>query len=137
MKFQGRSSAFDAGNCTRARAQAFKSIDDLSIRPQPYRIIGYCDIREGRPADAVTAMQKAINKSPRDWESHYGLAIALAAAGRDPRPEIRQTLAMDPLEDFVKSAAAAFEAGSSPGAWRRAAPAQMDAGLSSGRLTFR
>src|SRR5437588_1862496 len=63
---QASANAFDRGNCTRARAEAFKSIDDLSIRPEPYRIVGYCDIQEGRPADAVVAMQKAVDKTPAD-----------------------------------------------------------------------
>jgi O-antigen ligase/polysaccharide polymerase Wzy-like membrane protein len=133
---QASARAFDSGNCTRAKSQAFKSIDDLGIRPEPYLIVGYCDIREGRPAEAISAMGKAVEKSPRNWQCHYGLAMALAAAGRDPRPEIGLTLAMDPQEDFVKAAATAFDATSTPKGWRRAARAQVDAGLGSGKLSF-
>jgi hypothetical protein len=44
---------------------------------------------------------------------------------------------MDPLEDFVKAAAAQFRSESTPDGWRRAASDQMELGLPSGRLTFR
>jgi hypothetical protein len=135
-RLQTSAQAFASGDCKRAQKQAFSSIDQLSVRPEPYRILGYCDIDQGRPPEAVAAMRKAVDTSPRNWESHYGLAIALAAAGRDPRPEIARTRRMNRLEDFVKSAQDAFRT-DSPAAWRRAAPVQMDAALATGRLTFK
>src|SRR5437016_3174829 len=89
---QASARAFERGDCTRASKQAFSSIDQMSLRPEPYRILGYCDIEQGRPPEAIAAMRKAVSLSPRNWESRFGLAIALGAAGRDPRPEIRDTL---------------------------------------------
>jgi tetratricopeptide (TPR) repeat protein len=130
------SRALGKGNCGRARSEAFKSIDSLSLRPEPYRIVGYCDLQQGRPADAVEAMQKALDNSPRNWESHYGLALALASAGRDPRPEIDRALAMNPLEELLKTASTSFGKAPTPDGWRRAVPDLMQAGLDSGRLTF-
>jgi hypothetical protein len=130
------SNAFRHSNCGRARSEAFSSIDALAVRPEPYRIVGYCDLSEGRPADAVEAMQKALDNSPRNWESHYGLALALASAGRDPRAEIDQAVAMNPREELVTSAAKAFGKEATPDGWRRAAPDLMQAGLDSGRLTL-
>src|SRR5207248_1783710 len=125
--------AFARDDCKRASKEAFSSIDQLSVRPEPYRILGYCDIEQGRPPQAIAAMRKAVDLSPRNWESHYGLAIALAAAGRDPRAEIRRTLRMDPLQAFVKSTATAFRSGS-PAVWRRQAATQMNGALDSGQL---
>ena len=134
---QASDDAFDAGRCAHAKSEAYKSIDDLAVRPEPYMIIGFCDIREGRPDEAVIAMQKAVEKEPRNWGTHYSLAIALAASGRDPRPEIHRVLLMNPLEDFVRTAADTFSATPTPAARRRLATAAMDAALTSGKLTLR
>ncbi|MEA2310019.1 MAG: hypothetical protein QOI65_2305, partial [Thermoleophilaceae bacterium] len=122
---------------TVASRHAIDAIDDLSLRPQPYRILGFCDIRRGHPAEAVAAMRRAVERGPDDWESHYGLALALASDGRDPRAEIRRTLDLNPREGTVKSAAAALRAATTPGARARAAVQQMDVGLTGGALTLR
>jgi O-antigen ligase len=128
--------AFRRGECAEARTAATKSIDALSIRPEPYRLLGFCNIQEGRPEDAVEAMTKALDKSRGSWQSHYGLAMALAAAGRDPRPEIRQALELNPLEAFVKRADRAFRTTPTPDGWRRAVPQNVDDALRSGQLAF-
>jgi O-antigen ligase len=128
--------AFLKDNCERAAKRAYDSINDLSLRPEPYRIIGFCDIERGRGEAAVTAMQKAVEKNTRNWESHYGLGLALAASGRDPRPEIQRTQELNPRESFVQAAADAFRQGS-PGSWRRDAPAQLRRAVESGQLTLK
>ena len=57
------------------------SIDALAVRPEPYQILGYCDLQQGRPDAAVAAMAKASAQEPQKWEYHLGLAIAQASAG--------------------------------------------------------
>jgi Flp pilus assembly protein TadD len=129
--------AFNKRDCKRARTEAFKSIDTLSLRPEPFRIVGYCDIEDGRASDGVAAMQKALDNGPRNWESHFGLAIALAAAGRDPGPEIERAQALDPLEEVVDRAAKAFSTTRTPSNRERAAKDAMEAALGNRRLTLR
>jgi O-antigen ligase len=132
-----RAFALGHGNCVRASRYAIDAIDDLALRPQPYRILGYCDIRRGHPAEAIAAMRRAVDRGPEDWESHYGLALALAADGRDPRPSIARALALNPREPAVKNAVAAFRKHSTPRGWSRAVPQLMQTGLESGALSFR
>jgi hypothetical protein len=128
--------AFDRGQCGTAAKRAYDSINDISVRPEPYRIVGFCDIERGRGEAAVAAMQKAVEKGTRNWESHYGLALALAAAGRDPRPEIRRTRELNPREAFVQNTADVFGQGS-PATWRRAARPQLALAVQSGQLTLK
>jgi O-antigen ligase len=129
-------SAFQHRDCDRAAKRAYDSINSLSLRPEPYRIIGFCDIERGRGEAAVAAMQKAVDKNQRNWESHYGLALALASAGRDPRPEIQRAQALNPRESFVQAAVDAFRQGS-PASWRPAAPRQLERARNSGQLTLK
>jgi O-antigen ligase len=128
--------AFNRDNCDLASKRAYDSINNLSLRPEPYRIIGFCDIRRGRGEAAVAAMRKAVDKGPENWESHYGLALALASSGRDPRPAIRRTQELNPREAFVQAAADAFRQGS-PDSWQRQAPAQLSEALQSGQLNLK
>ena len=128
--------AFQSDDCDDAAKRAYDSINSFSLRPEPYRIIGFCDIRRGRGEAAVAAMRKAIDKSPRNWESHYGLALALASSGRDPGPALRRTQELNPRESFVQHAVDAFRGGS-PDSWRRAAPLELANAIGSGQLTLK
>lgn len=101
VHLQRAASAFEAGNCARAQSQAISSINVLAIRPEPYQILGYCDISDGRTQDAVAAMQEAVAQEPGSWEFHYGLAIAESYAGIDPRPELNTVLRLDPNDSLV------------------------------------
>jgi hypothetical protein len=55
-------------------------------RPDVYELIGYCDVRLGRPDLAERMLSAAVQREPRSWELYYGLALIRGAAGRDPRP---------------------------------------------------
>ena len=106
-----------AGNCATAIDAALGSISALSIRPEPYEVLGFCDARVA-PALAVQMMQRAVDRDPHFWEYHYGLAVARGAVGRDPRPELRTALALDPLEPVLHEARVVFAGASTPRAWR-------------------
>ena len=103
---QGRletaAASFGDGDCGAAIEEALDAADVLAVRPEPYEIIGYCQVRRGFGQQAVRAMQQAVDHDPNNWEYHYGLAVAQAAAGVDPRPEARRTRELNPLEPLVK-----------------------------------
>jgi hypothetical protein len=129
--------AFDRGSCKTATSEAVSSINILGNRPQPYQIVGYCDLDAGRVQEAVAAMQKAVGQEPRSWEYHYGLAIAQGYAGIDPRPEIATATRLNPLETLLGEARAALAGKTTAAEWFTAARRLNDDTRVSGRLTLR
>ncbi len=93
--------AFAGGDCATASDDARSSISALGSRPEPYELLGYCAIRDGRPRQAIDEMQQAIERDPDNWSFHYGLALARAAAGLDPRPEALKARRLNPLEPLA------------------------------------
>jgi hypothetical protein len=55
-------------------------------------------VAEQRPQAAVKAMRTAIERAPGNWEYREGLAVALAAAGRDPAAAVRAAHNRNPLD---------------------------------------
>jgi len=128
--------AFDHGNCQRASRDALRSLDYMAIRPEPYQILAYCDIDQGRLTQGVAAMTKAVETQPASWEFHYGLAIAQGEAGRDPRGEFATAMRMNPREPLLKDIAPRFR-GTTPAQWQRAATEARRNLLGSGSLTLK
>ncbi|HEX8066690.1 MAG TPA: O-antigen ligase family protein [Thermoleophilaceae bacterium] len=108
-RLRDASRAFVAGDCPRAVDRALDTSSVLAVRPEPYAIVGYCQVRRGFGQQGVRAMEKAVDRDPGNWEYRYGLAVARGAAGLDPRPESRRALALNPREPIVRSAARRFE----------------------------
>ncbi len=133
---QRAATAFEAGNCNVAETQALASINDLSIRPEPYQIVGYCDIHQGRVLNAVAAMRQAVAKEPGNWQYHYGLAIADAYAGLNPRAALRATLRLNPSDPVIEPMLGALKT-TSRDEWLAQARTAADTILVSGRLTLR
>jgi hypothetical protein len=127
--------ALYASDCAKADSAARSSIEWLSARPQPYEIIGFCDLRRGLPRLGVSAMDQALRRDPGSWESYYALAIAQASAGIDPRAAAERALRMNPLEPLTRQAAKVL-GGSSPTAWVKRAPAVRAAALASNNLSI-
>ncbi len=48
---------FKEGNCGGASYEALDSIHVLSVRPDPYQVIGFCDMREGQDQFAVSLLE--------------------------------------------------------------------------------
>jgi O-Antigen ligase len=97
--------AIEAANrrdCVAARAAAASSSDAISERPTPYQVVAFCDLLEGRYRHEVTQMSEALARDPDNWELSYGLALAQAAAGQDPRPALRRTFALNPREPLLQ-----------------------------------
>jgi O-antigen ligase len=97
-------SSFQRGDCAGAIDRALASNSALSIRPEPFEVIGYCDARLGQTNLATAAFRSAIARDPQNWELHYGLGIVRAAAGRDPRGPLQAALRLDPRESVTRTA---------------------------------
>ncbi len=113
-------SAYHRGDCGTAIDSALGSLDALRARPDPYEVIGYCDVRLGEGMLAEEAMESAVDRDPENWETHYGLALVRAADGRNPIPELEESLRLNPRELSVQEAAAAMR-GQGPAGWERQA----------------
>jgi hypothetical protein len=94
--------AFDRRDCTRAIDRALDSADRLGVRAAPHAIVGYCDLRGRQPALAVAAMRRAEARDSGNWEYLYGLAIAQALAGQDPRAAASAAVRLNPLEPLAR-----------------------------------
>jgi O-Antigen ligase len=112
--------AFDARDCRRTIDSALASLSATRSRPEPYLLLGYCDTRLGLHDLAVRNMELATERDPQSWAAWYGLAMARAAAGRDPRPAARRAQELNPLDPLAAEMAEAFDT-SRPRAWQRRA----------------
>jgi O-antigen ligase len=113
-------SAFHSGDCAAAIPAAREAIDFAGARPEPYEVRGWCAIHGGRPAPAVRAMRSAVERDPHNWRLRYGLGIAQASAGIDPRPQLRLAHELNPHGSEPSAAVAAFRS-DDPRVWRRRA----------------
>jgi len=114
--------AYQRGDCSAATDAARATIGLLAERPEPYALIGFCDAEEARHGDAVSAMAKAADRDPDNWEYRYGEAIVRARAGLDPRPDIARALRLNPREPVVRYAVRRFRTAGAED-WRRQAAA--------------
>ncbi|MGA7703417.1 MAG: hypothetical protein WB998_00815, partial [Solirubrobacteraceae bacterium] len=124
-----------ARDCAAATPAALSSIGWLDVRPEPYEVLGFCDLRRGRPRFAISAMRAAVARDPHSWEPYYTLAIAQASAGRDPRPDAAIALRMNPLERLTRQAARQLR-GSNPTEWVKRASIVEAAALASNHLSI-
>lgn len=127
--------ALYASDCAAATPAALSSIGWLDVRPEPYEIVGFCDLERGRPRLGVAAMREARSHDPGSWETYYALAIAQASAGIDPRANIEQALRTNPLEPLTREAAKQL-GGSSPTEWVAHAAVVRAAALKSNDLSI-
>jgi hypothetical protein len=95
--------SYNNGDCRSATRAAVSSISIVGSRPEPYQVLGYCDVFADKPKLAIAAMNKAISLDPNDWHYRYGLAIMKAAAGQDPRGAARKALSLNPRDPLVKA----------------------------------
>jgi O-antigen ligase len=112
--------AFKRGDCGTAIESALSSVDAMSVRPEPFVVIGYCDARLGKTELGIRALEAAVERDRDSWQLHYGLALMQASAGRDPRPEARAALRLNPREPLAREAVRIFRT-DSPEQWQRRA----------------
>lgn len=127
--------ALYASNCAAASTAALSSIGWLDVRPEPYEILGFCDVQRGLPRQGVAAMRQAVHLDPESWETYYALAIAQAAAGIDPRRNAERALQMDPFEPLTRQAVKELGV-SSPTEWVKRADIVRASALASNDLSI-
>jgi hypothetical protein len=127
--------ALYASNCPQASSAALSSIGWLDVRPEPYEIVGFCDLQRGMPRMAVSAMREAVRFDPSSWEPRYALAIAQAAAGMDPRSNAGLALRRNPFEPLTIRAARALRT-PNPSEWVSRAASLRAAALASSDLSI-
>jgi hypothetical protein len=110
--------AFGTGDCTNALNSALDANSILSVRPEPFLVIGFCDVRIGQPRLGVEAMRAAIERDPGNWTYRYGLALTKAASGIDPRRDARLAHEMNPLSQLTRDALERFDT-DNPELWKR------------------
>jgi Tfp pilus assembly protein PilF len=108
--------SFLAGECGKAKREARGSLAVVGQRVAPYEVIAFCDMQEGRYRAASAAVRRALERDPRNWELHYGLAIARASAGQDPRRHAASAAALNPQDPRAAGAPALF-AGTNRRSW--------------------
>ena len=112
--------AFKDDDCSTAVDDALGGLSLLRIRPEPYELVGYCDLRAGQNELAVRAMESARARDPHDWQYAYGLAVAQAFNGEDPRPMAALARRLNPQEALAIDLDDALRR-SGPGRWPRVA----------------
>lgn len=112
---------FLTGRCDSAGAAAHDSLQAVGSRPQPYEVMAYCALVDGKPELAVARMGEAVAHEPGNWRLQYGLARMRAMAGRDPLGRAREALRLNPLEALTRDAVKRFTGLHRPEQWRRAA----------------
>ncbi|MFZ1155508.1 MAG: O-antigen ligase family protein [Solirubrobacteraceae bacterium] len=127
--------ALYASNCSAASPDALSSIGWLDFRPEPYEIVGFCDLQRGEPRQGVAAMRQAVAQDPGSWETYYALAIAQASAGIDPRSNANRALRMNPLEPLTREAVKELNT-ASPTAWVSRAAVVRATALASNDLSI-
>lgn len=112
--------ALERNDCPAAVDEALASLDSLRMRAEPFEVLGWCDLRAGQDQLAVGAMKAAQARDPDYWQYPYGLAVASAFAGEDPRPAVRRAVKLNPRDEQTQALARAFR-GDDPAAWKRRA----------------
>ncbi|MDA0182992.1 O-antigen ligase family protein [Solirubrobacter phytolaccae] len=122
------SRAFSRGDCATAVNDALTARDRLPFAPEPYAILGYCNLRGGAYALGVEAMQSARERDPDNWRYAYGLAVAQAIAGRDPRPMAAEAVRLNPFEPMATDLQKALNSDDPAVRFRAAARAKLPGG---------
>jgi hypothetical protein len=97
--------AFAQNDCAAATRDANASLTPLGFRHGAREILAYCDLARGNRAAATSEMADAVRDDPNNWEPRYGLAVVMAASGRNPRPDIRAAKALNPFEPVTDALA--------------------------------
>jgi hypothetical protein len=88
------------------------------VRPEPFLVIGFCDVRIGQPKLGVEAMQAAIDRDPDNWTYRYALALTKAASGIDPRADARKAHELNPRSALTQDALQRFDT-NDPEVWKQ------------------
>jgi hypothetical protein len=90
------------------------------VRPEPYIVLSLCDARLDRHDLAVAMARRAVQLDGESWQAQYALTLAIANAGRDPRPAARRAHRLYPLGPLTRDVSRRFDT-NDPRKWRRRA----------------
>jgi O-antigen ligase len=93
----------DAGHCRSASEDARVALSAVATHPKPYEVLAYCALNVGHAGAAVKRMRRATELDPDHWRYWYGLGIARAAAGGDPRLALLRARRLNPMAAFFGS----------------------------------
>lgn len=124
--------AFASGDCTAATDAALDANDALSVRPEPFELLAYCNVRVGRDELALRMIDAAVRRDPGNWELRYGQALVRAATGRDPRSAAQAALVRNPLHPYAIAAVDLFASADQDQWMRRALEAPLPIETGSG-----
>jgi type II secretory pathway pseudopilin PulG len=88
--------AYNNGHYQQAIDRASDSIETVDVRPEPYEAMGFAQVFRGQPLLGPPALEKAVQKDPKNWEFRYSLALVQAAAGLDPVPAAEAARRLNP-----------------------------------------
>jgi len=128
--------AYEAADCGEAIDSALASISALSVRPEPYEILAFCDVRQGLGPLGVQMMHRSVDRDPENWRLHYGMTLVRAAAGFDPRASVRRAQRLNPRDPQIQEAVDRLR-GDDPRRWRAQARALAPPGLLTDRRNSR
>jgi hypothetical protein len=107
--------------CEPALDEALSATKVAGFRPEPFEVLGFCDVRLGNPRLGVTMMGRAVARDPDWWEYRYGLALVRGAAGLDPRAATAEAHRLNPLNEDVLRLRDRLRHVHGPAGWRRVA----------------
>ena len=105
--------------CDRVTALAREASSAVGSRPQGYELLARCALEDGEHLLAIRMMNEAVRRDPYNWRPRYGLAVARARAGRDPRAAARAAFRFNPRENLTRQAVERFAGRVGARAWRR------------------
>ncbi|HEU4974246.1 MAG TPA: O-antigen ligase family protein [Baekduia sp.] len=111
--------AFRAGDCRQAVDRALASSAALGVRPEPFEVLAWCDLRLGNPTLADRAVAAAIRRDPENWQPRYDQALVRATTGRDPRAAFAAARARNPHGGVLAQAEPWLGRHHSARGWRR------------------
>ncbi|HET6547339.1 MAG TPA: O-antigen ligase family protein [Solirubrobacter sp.] len=94
--------AFARRDCPTAIDSALTAVERFGTRPEPWKVLGYCDARAGQFELARRAMDAARSRDPDNWQLAYGQAIVYGVSGLDARPYAAQALRLNPLDPLAR-----------------------------------
>jgi hypothetical protein len=112
--------AFKRDDCETAIDRALAADSALAVRPEPFQILAFCDVRLRQHGLALLAAERAVELEPRSWELHYSLAVVRAAAGLDPRRAAWHARRLNPRGRLARAGVRRFDTGQRE-LWRRRA----------------
>lgn len=120
MQIDRAKAHFAGGDCSAAIDSALSANSLLSVRTEPFELLGYCDARLGQATLGVQMMEEAVARGPGDWRTFYGLALLRGAAGKDPRAAAREALARNPRSPLTRDLVRRLDT-DKPREWRQRA----------------